>query len=106
MATMKLGTDRHRPPGDWVQATSVFKVAGIAHRKGATLQWIRDIARSLRARMPYGVIVEKEPDNPKDRNALKYMGSRKFAAFSAAYKRKPGTSDTCPRTLRRTFQPI
>lgn len=71
---MKFATDRHRPPGDWVQATGVEKVAGIQYRKGACKSWSRHIAKSQRAGMAYGVELAPEPANPADRNAIAVYG--------------------------------
>lgn len=82
----KFGTDRHRPPGEWVQATMTEEVAGIVHRKGACRSWASAVARAESAKLPYGIDLEPEPSNPHDANAIRVIGHATTRGFFGGLK--------------------
>lgn len=97
----KFGTDRHRPPGEWVQATMTEEVAGIVHRKGACRSWASAVARAESAKLPYGIDLEPEPSNPHDANAIRVIGHATTRGFFGGLKQHRHSSDTYRLGLRR-----
>lgn len=70
----RFGRDRHRPPGDWVQATPLLEVAGIVFRKRDAGAFFVAVARAEREGRRYGLELERQPDNPEDANAIAVYG--------------------------------
>jgi len=72
--TGRFAQDRHRPQGEWVQASVVEEVAGVQFRK-ADAKAFADSAKSAeKKKRYYGVLLQHEPDNPHDRNAIAVFG--------------------------------
>ena len=75
MASQKrYGRDRHRPPGEWVQATLVEKVVGVQFRKSNVREFCECVARGEKSHMAYGVALAPEPDNEHDPFAIAVLG--------------------------------
>lgn len=62
------------PPGEWRRATPLLTVHGIQYRKEEATAFARAAFKLYDAGRPFGIVIEREPDNPADRNALKVIG--------------------------------
>lgn len=62
------------PLGNWKRATPLLTVHGIRYRREDALQFAKTSIRLHETGKPFGLIIEREPDNPHDRNALKVVG--------------------------------
>lgn len=74
MAYEKFGQDRHQPDGVWVQATHLTEVVGIQYRKKAGLEFCDAVKASEKKGAPYGLMLERQPNNPHDANAIAVIG--------------------------------
>lgn len=74
MGYLKYGKDRHQPPGTWVQATHLTEVAGLAFRKPKVFQFARAVRKAELRGLPYGLTIERQPNNPIDPNAIAVYG--------------------------------
>jgi hypothetical protein len=71
---VRIGQDRHRPEGDWVQTTMVEKVVGVHHRKRDARAFVEAVRRAESKGLIYGLQLEHQPNNPHDRNAIAVFG--------------------------------
>lgn len=71
---MKFATDRHRPEGDWVQATIAEKVQGVHFKKPNADAFAKAAQKAESKGLHYGLSLEPEPDNPHDKNAVAVYG--------------------------------
>jgi len=62
------------PKGKWRQCNPQRKVAGTFYRKRNAMNFIHGAIYSDENNLKYGIIVEKEPNNKYDKNALKLIG--------------------------------
>jgi hypothetical protein len=84
----RFGEDRHRPAGEWVQATNLLRVAGVHHRKAAVAAFGSAVARAERKRQHYGLEIERQRNNSNDPNAIAVYGVARVAGlFGAKTKR-------------------
>lgn len=75
MAIHIYGT-RERPPGNWrvLGRGLKFDVAGVQYRKADAERFVRGAAKCDSKELPWGVSVEREPQNSVDANAIKVFG--------------------------------
>jgi len=81
----KFGRDRYRPPGAWIQTTSLLDVMGIQYRKGDAHEYARAVQTAEQKGWPYGLRLEPEPTNRHDPNAIKVIGhavTKRFFFFA------------------------
>jgi hypothetical protein len=62
------------PQGDWKRASPLLTVHGVLYRKPEALAFAKAALKLHDAEKPFGLIIEREPDNPHDPNALKIIG--------------------------------
>jgi len=93
----KFGQDRHRPAGEWVQATLVEDVVGVAHRKHAAFQFATAVRSAERRSLHYGIALELEPNNPHDRHAIKVIGMAEQRRFFGGTRRSAWHIGYLPR---------
>ncbi len=74
MTAAVFAKDRHRPEGEWVQTTTVEKVAGVAHRLPNAAAFAEAAKSAERKGRRYGVSLRFEPNNPVDANAIAVIG--------------------------------
>jgi hypothetical protein len=72
--TNVFATDRHHPPGEWVQASISEKVAGIAYRLKDARSFANAARKAEAAQLRYGIELEPEPNNLHDPYAIKVHG--------------------------------
>lgn len=65
---------RHRPEGDWVNATLTLDVAGIQHRRAEVEAFVKAAHSADLEGAKYGVRLTPDPLNPYDPNAIKVIG--------------------------------
>lgn len=71
---MKFGTDRYRPAGIWVQTTIAVSVVGIQFRKEAARAYISAVQKAESLRLQYGLLLERQTNNPHDPDAIAIYG--------------------------------
>ena len=71
----KFGTDRHKPDGKWVQATSLAEVAGVAFRKRDAAAFGEAVRKAEARGLHYGLTIERQPGNVHDTNAIAIYGN-------------------------------
>jgi hypothetical protein len=74
MSYEKFGRERHRPAGDWVQATYLLEVAGWTFRKANVERFFAAVRKAEASGTLYGVRVRPEPDNAHDPCAIAVDG--------------------------------
>jgi hypothetical protein len=62
------------PIGDWKRASELLSVKGIQYRRSDALKFTKLALISHKEYRPFGLLIEPEPSNPEDENALKVMG--------------------------------
>lgn len=65
---------RHRPPGKWRRVEPWFQVAGAVYRIDDAVSFVLGAAECEKAGTPYGLDVEREPENPHDPKAIAIFG--------------------------------
>lgn len=70
----RYGKARHGVPGDWVQTTTMIRLAGGNHRLGNVYAFTNAVIRAERTGQEYGLTVLPEPSNAYDRNAIAVYG--------------------------------
>jgi len=73
------------PPGDWTRITPLMSVQGVHHRKEAARTFAKFVLRVHDDGRPFGLIVEPEPTNSYDANALKIVGWCRGVAYHVGY---------------------
>lgn len=81
----RYGTQRYMPPGEWVKATTLLKVAGITHRMEAANEFALAISEAPGAGKRHGIRLEPEPTNQHDPNAIKVYGTVGSAEWHVGY---------------------
>lgn len=74
MTQEKFGGDRHRPAGEWVQATPLLNVAGWTFRAANVERFFAAVRKAEADGRPYGVRVRPEPHNAHDPLAIAVYG--------------------------------
>lgn len=77
----RLGEQRYKPVGEWVQTTMAIPVVGIQHRKNDANSFVSAVRKAERTRLRYGVQVEHQPGNKHDPNALAVYGYADFKGW-------------------------
>ncbi len=62
------------PVGEWKRTTPLLTVHGIKYRRPEAEAFAKAAVRLHDAGKPFGLLIEPEPDNRQDRNALKVIG--------------------------------
>ncbi|QIG49088.1 hypothetical protein G5V57_15990 [Nordella sp. HKS 07] len=62
------------PDGKWSRVTQLQRVVGVQYRKRNAVEFAKLVFAAARKGNPYGLLAEREPDNPHDRNAVKIIG--------------------------------
>lgn len=62
------------PAGDWTRVTELLNVQGIQFRRSDALRWASLAFRAEKSGGSFGLLIEPEPENLHDPNALKVMG--------------------------------
>jgi hypothetical protein len=62
------------PRGDWSRVSELLTVQGVQYRKAEALGWAKLVFAAERYEKPFGLIIEPEPSNERDPNALKIVG--------------------------------
>lgn len=74
MGYLKYGKDRHKPEGQWVQTTHLSEVAGLVHRKPDVIAFANAVRKAEKRGLKYGLMIERQPNNQHDRNAIAIYG--------------------------------
>lgn len=74
MGYSKYGRDRHQPPGEWVQTTQLTDAVGLSHRKSDVILFANAVKKAEKQGLPYGLRIERQPNNPHDPNAIAIYG--------------------------------
>jgi hypothetical protein len=70
----RFGKARHKPPGQWVQTTTMIKTVGIQYRVDDVRRFANSVRRAEEAGDLYGVRLRPDPGNSFDRNAIAVYG--------------------------------
>jgi hypothetical protein len=62
------------PNGNWKRSSQLLSVKGIQYRRDEVLKFTKLALTAHRNGNPFGLLVEREPLNPEDENALKIIG--------------------------------
>ena len=62
------------PLGNWKRVTPLLNVVGIQYRKDEAHRFAKAAIQLHDARKPFGLIIEREPNNTHDKNALMVIG--------------------------------
>lgn len=62
------------PAGEWKRATPLLTVRGIIYHYQEALAFAKAAIRLHDVDKPFGLLIEREPDNPHGKTALKVMG--------------------------------
>ena len=73
------------PQGNWKRASQLLSVKGIQYRRNDVLQFARLAIAAERELRPFGLLIEPEPDNENDENALKVLGWCGSKSFHVGY---------------------
>ncbi len=73
------------PQGSWKRASQLLSVKGIQYRRNDVLQFARLAIAAERELRPFGLLIEPEPDNENDENALKVLGWCGSKSFHVGY---------------------
>lgn len=66
--------DRRRPPGAWRQFQMADRVIGMRHRRMDAVTFLNGMVSAEEAKQDWGIELEREPENPRDPNAIKVIG--------------------------------
>lgn len=93
----KIKGGAEMPDGTWSRLTPLLSVQGVAYRKD-NAQRFADVAIAAHAKtQPFGLLIEPEPSNPHDANALKAIGWCRGKTFHTGYVE----ADEAARTAER-----
>jgi len=70
----RIGKDRHKPAGQWVQTTMVESVVGVQYRRADAQAFVSAVRKAEQKGLVYGLQLEHRPNNPKDPNAIAVFG--------------------------------
>jgi hypothetical protein len=62
------------PIGDWKRSSELLSAKGIQYRRSDALKFAKLALVSHKEYRPFGLLIDPEPSNPDDENALKVMG--------------------------------
>ena len=77
----RIGKDRHKPAGQWVQTTMVVPVAGVQFRQSNVASFVDAVRKAERTSLRYGVRIEHQPDNKHDANAIAVYGHAEYKGW-------------------------
>lgn len=73
------------PKGNWKRASQLLSAKGIQYRRDDVLQFAKMAIAADREMHPFGLLIEPEPDNENDENALKVLGWCGSKSFHVGY---------------------
>ncbi len=62
------------PNGNWARVSELLNVQGVQYQKADALGWASLAFVAERSEKPFGLLIEPEPNNAHDENALKVVG--------------------------------
>jgi uncharacterized tellurite resistance protein B-like protein len=62
------------PQGEWKRVSQLLSTQGVQYRKDDALRFVRLAIIAERELRPFGLLIEPEPNNQNDENALKVLG--------------------------------